>query len=97
MEVEPIEKHINNSDLVKISMVQALITIDENTNRVMNLVKHKFCLKDKSEVVKFLVEEYIENQDEPELRPEFVAKLKKLKKEKRIRFESLAKRYGMEK
>ena len=77
-------------------MVQALITIDENINRVINIVKAKYALKDKGEAIEFIVERFIEYENEPELRPEFVEKMKKIRKEKSIRVKDFAKRYGLE-
>ena len=41
-------------------MVQALVEIDENTNRVLNVVKAKYGLRDKGEAIKLVVREYIE-------------------------------------
>ena len=47
---------INKSNLVKLSkMVQALIELDKNTNRVLNIVKAKYELKDKGKAIEFLV------------------------------------------
>ena len=40
--------------------MQALIELDNNTNRGLNLVKAKFGLKDKVEAIEFVVSEYIE-------------------------------------
>ena len=77
-------------------MVRALITIDENINRVINIVKAKYDLKDKGEAIEFIVERFIEYENEPELRPEFVEKMKKIRKEKSIRVKDFAKRYGLE-
>lgn len=62
-------------------MVQAVINIDENTNRVLNIVKAKYGLKDKSDAINLVVNEYEENFLEPELRPEYIKKLKKIEKE----------------
>ncbi len=76
-------------------MVQALLELDENTNRVLNIVKAKYDLKDKSEAIKFVVTEYIEFENEPELRPEFIAKMRKIEKQKSIRVDDFAKRYGL--
>ncbi|MFW5852769.1 MAG: DUF2683 family protein [Nanoarchaeota archaeon] len=76
-------------------MVQALVEIDENTNRVLNIVKAKFDLKDKGEAIKFVVSEYIESEDEPELRPEFIEKISEIKKQKSIKVSDFAKRYGL--
>ncbi|HLD15573.1 MAG TPA: DUF2683 family protein [Candidatus Nanoarchaeia archaeon] len=74
-------------------MVQALIELDENTNRVLNIVKAKYNLKDKGKAVEFLVTKYIEDEEEPDLKPEFIAKIKKIEKQKSIRVKDFAKRY----
>ena len=76
-------------------MVQALIELDENTNRVLNIVKAKYDLKDKGKAIEFVVSEYIEYENEPELKPEFIAKMKKIMKQKSIRVNDFAKRYGL--
>ncbi len=59
-------------------MVQAVINIDENTNRVLNIVKAKFGLKDKSQAISLVVNEYENLSLEPALRPEYRAKLTKI-------------------
>jgi len=63
-------------------MVQAVINIDKNTNRVLNIVKAKFGLKDKSHAINIVVNEYEENFLEPQLRPEYKNKLTKIMKTK---------------
>lgn len=63
-------------------MVQAVINIDERANRVLNIVKAKYDLKDKSQVINMIVNRYEETFLEPELRPEYVEKLKKIRKGK---------------
>ena len=59
-------------------MVQAVINIDENTNRVLNIVKAKFGLKDKSQAINIVVNEYERSALEPELRPDYKIKLAKI-------------------
>ena len=76
-------------------MVQALITLNENANRVLNIVKAKFDFKDKSEAIEYIISKYIEYENEPELKPEFIENIKKIKKEKSIRVDDFAKRYGL--
>ena len=61
-------------------MVQAVINIQEETNRVLNIVKAKFGLKDKSQAIELVVAEYEENFLEPELRPEYIEKIQNLEK-----------------
>ncbi|MBU0929788.1 MAG: DUF2683 family protein [Nanoarchaeota archaeon] len=70
-------------------MVQALVEIDENTNRVLNVVKAKYGLKDKGEAIQIVVGKYIEEENEPELRPEYLEKLQKIRKGKYIKFSSI--------
>jgi metal-responsive CopG/Arc/MetJ family transcriptional regulator len=77
-------------------MTQALIKLNENINRVLNIVKAKYDFKDKSETIEFIVKKYIEYENEPELKPEFIEKINKIKKEKRIRVDDFAKRYGLD-
>jgi len=77
-------------------MTQALIKLNENINRVLNIVKAKYDFKDKSETIEFIVKKYIEYENEPELQPEFIEKIKKIKKEKSIRVDDFAKRYGID-
>ena len=76
-------------------MVQALIELDENTNRVLNVVKAKYGLKDKGKAIELVVQKYIEEEDEPELRPEFINKIREIEKQKSIRVKSFAERYGL--
>ena len=66
-------------------MVQALVEIDDNTNRVLNIVKAKFGLKDKSEAINLVVNKYEEVALEPELRPEYIEKARKIMKQKPIK------------
>ncbi|MBI5871844.1 DUF2683 family protein [archaeon] len=70
-------------------MVQALVEINENTNRVLNVVKAKYGLKDKGEAIQIVVEQYIEEENEPELRPEYLEKLQKIRKGRYIKFGSI--------
>ena len=59
-------------------MVNALIKLDENVNRILNLIKAKYGFKDKSEAVAFVVSKYIDDEGEPELRPGFIEKMRKI-------------------
>jgi len=65
-------------------MVQAVINIEEKTNRILNIIKAKFGLKDKSQAINLVVNEYEEAFLEPELRPEYKVKLEKIIKGKHI-------------
>ena len=76
-------------------MVQALVKLDDNTNRVLNIVKAKFGFKDKGEAIRFVVKEYVYYENEPELRPEFLQKMQEIQKQKSIRVDDFTKRYGL--
>ncbi len=79
-------------------MVQAIINVDEHTNRVLNIVKAKYALKDKSQAIEMMAQEYEENVLEPELRPEYIEKAKRIMKQKPIEVGSVAnlrKRYHL--
>jgi len=58
-------------------MVKALITLDERSNRVLNIIKAKFGHNNKSEAIEWLIERYEEELLEPELRPEFVERMRR--------------------
>ena len=66
-------------------MVQAIINIKESTNRILNILKAKYGLKDKSQAIDLMANEYEQEILEPELRPEYIEKAKKIMKEKPIR------------
>jgi len=59
-------------------MVQAIITIGEHEDRILNIVKGKFGLKNKSDAINAIIQKYEQEWLEPELRPEFVEKIKSL-------------------
>jgi len=77
-------------------MVNALIQIDYNTNTVLNIVKAKYGLKNKAEAIQFVVNEFVEYENEPDLRPEFIEKINAISKQKSIRVDNFAKRYGLD-
>ena len=70
-------------------MVQAMIDISKQANQILNIVKAKHNLKDKSKAIEKVVLDYGEDVLEPELRPEFIEKLQKIKKQRGIRFKSV--------
>jgi len=62
-------------------MVQAMIDISKQTNQILNIVKARHNLKDKSEAIEKVVLDYGEDILEPELKPEFIQKIKSIEKE----------------
>ena len=59
--------------------------LTEKTNRVINIVKAKYGLTDKSSAIDKMAEEYEEELLEPRLRPEYIEKLKKIEKRKPVK------------
>ena len=74
-------------------MVKAIVDIDEKANRVLNIVKAKENFRYKSEAINFIVESYGRDLLEPELRPEFIKKMKKIEKQKSIKVDDFLGRY----
>lgn len=72
-------------------MVQAMININPHINQVLNIVKAKYELKTKSEAINLVVKEYEESFLEPELRPEYKAKLIKIVEGKHLSREQFEK------
>jgi hypothetical protein len=79
-------------------MVKAIVEIDEEANRVINILKAQYGLRDKSQAINRLAKEYKEIVLESEFKPEYIRKLLEVQKEPIIRVGStseLRKRYGL--
>ncbi len=61
-------------------MVKSLIDLNERESRVINIVKAKYGLKDKSQALSIIIKRYEECELEPELRPEFVKEIEDTRK-----------------
>ena len=70
-------------------MVQSIINMEEKEDRILNIVKAQHGFKNKSQALAFILKVYGESFLEPELRPEYLEKLEKIKKGKYIRFNSI--------
>ncbi len=66
-------------------MVQAIINIKKETNRVLNILKAKYGLTNKSQAIDRMAQEYEQDVLEPELRPEYIEKAKEIMKEKPVK------------
>jgi hypothetical protein len=75
-------------------MVKAIVTIDDRTNRILNILKAKYDLKDKSQAINLMAQQFEECILEPELRPEFIESLKASENEKTVKVKDFAKRYS---
>ena len=71
-------------------MVQALINISEHSNKVLNIIKARYDLRDKSQAIDLMAKKYEENILEPELRPVYIKKAIKINKEPSIKIGTIA-------
>ncbi len=77
-------------------MVKAIIDIDDRTNRILNILKAKHGLKDKSQAINLMATQFEACIMEPELRPEFIESLKASQSERTVKVKNFAKRYSPE-
>ncbi len=77
-------------------MVQAVINLNEHENRVINIVKGKFGYRNKSEAINHIIHEFETELLEPELRPEYIDKMKEREKEPTVRVKNFRKHFGLE-
>ena len=56
-------------------MIQARVKISDRTNQVLNIVKAKYNLKDKSAALDLVVAQYEEKLLESQYRPEFIKEI----------------------
>jgi len=70
------------------TMVQMIVKLNEHQDRIVNVIKGKYGLKNKSDAISVMIDQYEENL-EPEIRPEYIQKLEKIQKEKHIPFKSI--------
>lgn len=75
-------------------MVKAIVDINDKANRVINIVKAKESLNDKSEAINIIIEAYGKEMLEPELRPEFIKELLEAQKEKTVKIKDFASHYN---
>ncbi len=71
-------------------MPRTVVELSEHANRVVNVVKARDGLRGKSEAIEKIVEEYEEKVLDPNLRPEFVEDVQRIRKGKFRKVRSLA-------
>lgn len=79
-------------------MVKAIVDIDKEANRVINILKAEYDLRDKSDAINEMARQYKELILESEIRPEYLKKLARIQKEPIIRigsYRDFRKRYGL--
>ena len=83
---------INDGD----GMVKSLIDLTERESRIINVVKAKYGLKDKSQALSVILKRYEECELEPQLRPEFVDDIEETRKNgKFVKVKDFAKEFDV--
>jgi hypothetical protein len=77
-------------------LVKSIIELTERESRVINIVKAKYGLKDKSQALSVILKRYEECELEPQLRPEFVKEIEEtLKKGKFLKVKDFAQEFDI--
>lgn len=74
-------------------MVKAIVDISEEANRILNIVKAKEALNDKSDALNLVISLYGQEMLEPGLKPEFIKELLEAQKEKTIKVKNFSEHY----
>jgi cytochrome c peroxidase len=77
-------------------MVKAIVEIDERANEVINLLKARYGLNDKSQAINEMARQYKELILESDIRPEYLTRFRKIWSEPIIRvgsYKDFKKRY----
>ena len=80
-------------------MVKALVDISDDANRILNIIKAEYGLKDKSQAIDRMAEDYNELVFEPRVKPSYLRKLKQIQKEPIVKIGTLKdfrKRYNID-
>ncbi|MCJ7560584.1 DUF2683 family protein [Candidatus Bathyarchaeota archaeon] len=69
----------------------------ERESRIINIVKAKYGLKDKSQALSLILKHYEECELEPQFRPEFIKEIDEARKKgKFVEIKNFAKEFGTE-
>ncbi|MBS3059958.1 MAG: DUF2683 family protein [DPANN group archaeon] len=60
-------------------MVQVMVELTEQANRTVEIIKATYGMNSKSDVIDMIIEKYGEKTLEPQLRPEYIEKIRKIK------------------
>lgn len=72
-----------------------MIQISKDANQILNIIKAKYRLKDKSQAIERIVIEYGQDFLDPELRPEFIKKMLSRKQEETVKVDDFDKHFNI--
>jgi len=70
-------------------MAQNIFNIGKQEEKILGIVKAQHGFKNKNQAMELILKIYGENFLEPEIRPEFLEKLQRIKKQNGIRFNNV--------
>ncbi|RLG03448.1 MAG: antitoxin [Thaumarchaeota archaeon] len=76
-------------------MPQVLLQLTDYENAIVNIVKGKYNFKNKNEAIRYIIREYEIEFLEPELRPEFIKRMKKVQKEPTVKVDNMWEFFGV--
>lgn len=76
-------------------MVKAIVNINDEANRILNIVKAKEDLKNKSDALNLILTMYGKELLEPQLRPEFVNEVLEAQKEETVEVDDWDKHFEL--
>jgi hypothetical protein len=72
------------------------VDLSERESRIINIVKAKYGLKDRSQTLSVILKRYEECELQPQLRPQFVKEIEEtLKNGKFVKVKNFAQEYGL--
>lgn len=63
-------------------MTSAIVNLTEENNRFLNIIKAHFGIRNKSDAINFVVENFPKEDLKLEVRPEYIRKLQRIMKQK---------------
>ena len=77
-------------------MVQATLNLTNEADQILDIIKIKHNLKTKSEAINYIALEYVEDFLKPELRPEFIEKMRSRQQETTIKIKNFKDHFGLD-
>jgi len=77
-------------------MIRTVINITEEADQILDIIKSRCKLKDKYEDIDYIALEYGQDILEPELKPEFIEKMRLRQKEATVKIKDFRKHFELE-
>jgi hypothetical protein len=78
-------------------MVKSVVDLTERESRIINIVKAKYGLKDKSQALSIILKRYEECELEPQFKPEFIKEVEDIRRKgKFVEVKDFAKEFNVE-